>query len=100
MDATNGGTTRHRYVSVRDPDPGAFGAALAGLLDRIGNDGGSVIHLSTQAIDDAGRLLYVGHVVYRALTLDGAAVVDVPAQAEEPMTLLDEQVAQIVDELP
>lgn len=99
MDATNGGTTRHRYASVRDPDPDAFGAALSGLLDRIGDDGGSIVHLSTQAVADAGRLLYVGHVVYRTLAVGGAAIVDVPAQAEEPMTLMEEQVAEIVDDL-
>ena len=99
MDAMNDATARHRYASVRDPDPDAFGAALSGLLDRIGDDGGSVIHLSTQAVGDAGRLLYVGHVVYRALAFGGAALIDVPAQAEESMTLMDEQVAEIVDEL-
>ena len=90
----------HRYAYVRADDPDRFGAELVTLLDAIDAEGGTLVHLSTQAVPRAGSpdgLRFVGQVAFRP-GFGAASVVDVlEATSVEPQPGIEEQVAAIVE---
>ena len=89
----------HRYAHVRADDPDRFAGELVALLDAIQESGGALVHLSTQALPNAGApggLLFVAQVVYRA-GLGETEESITAATAVEPQPGIEEQVAAIVD---